>query len=58
MPTTNEKAKRELGWESEYPTYRDGLKQVVETWQADGTLAELQGGSTAETTTPLQGEAA
>ncbi|UTF53316.1 NAD-dependent epimerase/dehydratase family protein [Natronosalvus rutilus] len=41
MPTTNAKAKRELGWEPEHPTHRDGLKQVVETWESDGTLAEL-----------------
>ena len=42
MPTTNEKARRELGWEPEYSTYRQGLKQVVETWRDDGTLAELR----------------
>ncbi|WP_440009583.1 NAD-dependent epimerase/dehydratase family protein [Halomicrococcus sp. SG-WS-1] len=58
MPTTNEKAKRELDWEPEYPTYRDGLEQVVETWKADGTLAELRDESTAETTTSPRGEAA
>jgi nucleoside-diphosphate-sugar epimerase len=58
MPTTNEKARRELGWEPEYPTYRDGLKQVVETWDADGTLAELHPESTAETTSRSPGEAA
>lgn len=56
MPTTNEKAKRELDWEPEYPTYREGLKQVVETWQADGTLAELREESTGEPVTPLQRE--
>lgn len=37
-PTTNEKAKRDLDWEPAYPTYRDGLDRVVETWRADGTL--------------------
>jgi nucleoside-diphosphate-sugar epimerase len=45
MPTTNEKAKRDLGWEPEYPTYREGLRQVVDTWAADGTLDELRGES-------------
>lgn len=45
MPTTNGKAKRDLAWEPEYPTYREGLKQVVEAWEADGTLAELRGES-------------
>ena len=48
MPTTNEKVKHELGWKPEYPTYRDGLKQVVETWHADGTLAELGEESTTQ----------
>ena len=58
MPTTNEKAKRGLGWEPTYPTYLDGLKHVVETWRADGTLAELRGESTAGAVAPSQGEAA
>lgn len=43
MPTANEKAQRELDWELEYPTYRDGLEQVVEVWETDGTLDELRG---------------
>jgi hypothetical protein len=43
MPTTNETAKRELDWEPASPTYRDGLEQVVETWETDGTLEELRG---------------
>lgn len=43
MPTTNEKARRELGWEPAHPTYREGLRQIVETWERDGTLAELRG---------------
>jgi nucleoside-diphosphate-sugar epimerase len=45
MPTTNRKARRELDWEPEYPTYREGLRQVVETWRDDGTLVELRDGS-------------
>lgn len=43
MPTTNAKAKRDLDWEPAYPTYRDGLEQVVEVWETDGTLDELRG---------------
>lgn len=43
MPTSAEKFRADVGWEPEYPTYREGLEQVVETWEADGTLAELQG---------------
>jgi hypothetical protein len=45
MPTTNEKARRDLDWEPTYPTYREDLRQVVETWREDGTLAELRGES-------------
>lgn len=43
MPTTNAKAKQDLDWEPAYPTYRDGLEQVVEVWETDGTLDELRG---------------
>jgi nucleoside-diphosphate-sugar epimerase len=53
MPTTNERARRELDWEPEYPTYREGLRQVVETWRADGTLVELRGESPAEASPPV-----
>lgn len=42
MPTTNEKATDELGWQPTYPSYREGLQQVVDTWRADGTLRELR----------------
>jgi len=34
--------KRPAG-EPTYPTYREGLDHLIETWEADGTLAELQG---------------
>jgi nucleoside-diphosphate-sugar epimerase len=43
MPTTNERAREELGWEPEYPTYREGLEGIAETWRADGTIDELRG---------------
>lgn len=42
FPTTNEKFRRATGWEPAYPTYRDGLDAIVETWRADGTLAALR----------------
>jgi nucleoside-diphosphate-sugar epimerase len=41
MPTTSEKFRRATDWEPEYPTYRDGLQQIVQTWEDDGTLATL-----------------
>jgi len=43
MPTSSEKFRTDVDWEPEYPTYREGLEQVVETWRANGTLAELRG---------------
>ena len=43
MPTTAERFRREVGWEPRYPTYREGLRQVVETWREDGTLRALRG---------------
>jgi nucleoside-diphosphate-sugar epimerase len=48
MATTNEKAKRELGWEPTYSTYRAGLDEILDRWETDGTLAELRGESTAD----------
>ena len=53
MPTTNERAKRDLGWEPSYPTYREGLEQVVGTWRADGTLADLRDDPATEATDPV-----
>lgn len=44
MPTTNERFEGETGWEPTYPTYRDGLRQVVETWRAEGTIRETADG--------------
>ncbi len=44
MPTTNQKFKRATGWEPTYPSYTDGLQQVVDSWLDDGTLTEQGGG--------------
>lgn len=41
MPTTNEKARRELGWEPEYSTYREGLRQVVDRWRETGEIVDV-----------------
>ncbi|WP_226023297.1 NAD-dependent epimerase/dehydratase family protein [Halomicrobium salinisoli] len=51
MPTSSEKFRADVGWEPDYPTYREGLEQVVEAWRADGTLAELRGDEDADTGT-------
>ena len=40
MPTTNEKAKRELGWVPEHATYREGLGQVVDQWGETGAVVD------------------
>ena len=58
MPTTNERARAELGWEPEYPTYRGGLARIVETWRADGTLADLRSENPSETAVPTGEESA
>jgi nucleoside-diphosphate-sugar epimerase len=42
MPTTSERFCEGTGWQPTYETYREGLKQTVETWREDGTLAELR----------------
>ncbi len=44
MPTDARRFRDDVDWEPEYPTYREGLAQVVETWADDGTLAELRHG--------------
>lgn len=52
MPTSADRFEADVGWEPEYPTYREGLEQVVETWEADGTLAELRGGEDVSDSVP------
>lgn len=44
MPTTNERFRSDVGWEPKYPTYREGLTQVVETWKNDGPLTTTSAG--------------
>ena len=44
MPTTNSAFAEDAGWSPEYPTYREGIEQVVETWREDGTLRETPDG--------------
>jgi len=52
FPTSNDRFAAATGWEPEYPTYREGLETVVETWERDGTLAELRGEEGASDTAP------
>ncbi|WP_458206889.1 NAD-dependent epimerase/dehydratase family protein [Haladaptatus sp. NG-SE-30] len=42
-PTSNERFRETLDWEPRYPTYREGIADVVETWREEGTLAEMAG---------------
>ncbi len=44
MATANDMFEREIGWEPMYPTFREGLQQVVETWVNDNTLRETPEG--------------
>ena len=37
--TSNARFRREVGWSPRFPTYREGLEQVVEAWEAEGLTA-------------------
>jgi nucleoside-diphosphate-sugar epimerase len=52
MPTTATRFREATGWEPTYPTYREGVRQVVDTWREDGTLAALKSGKSAGETVP------
>ncbi|HEX2203631.1 MAG TPA: NAD-dependent epimerase/dehydratase family protein, partial [Longimicrobium sp.] len=38
MNTSNAKLRRELGWVPRYPTYREGIAQMVAAWREEGFL--------------------
>ncbi|KZN24632.1 epimerase [Haladaptatus sp. R4] len=38
MPTTNDRFRETFDWKPRYRSYREGLDEVVETWDEDGTL--------------------
>ncbi len=38
MPTSNERFRETFDWQPRYESYRDGLTEVVETWEEDGPL--------------------
>lgn len=44
MPTSNDRFRATFGWEPVYPTVDEGLEQVVEAWEADGTIESTEGG--------------
>lgn len=44
MPTTSERFREDVGWQPQYSTYREGLRQVVEAWLDDGTLRDTPDG--------------
>ena len=46
MPTSNDRFHDATGWEPMYPTYQDGLSQVVSTWLNNGILRETDTGYT------------
>lgn len=43
MRTTNERFKAATGWEPAYPSYREGLDQIVGTWREEGTVRTGRG---------------
>lgn len=42
--TSNDRFCRAVDWEPAFPTHREGLRGVVETWLEDGTLREVDDG--------------
>lgn len=44
MPTSSDRFREAVGWEPLYPTCREGLAQVVETWRENGTLVKSEDG--------------
>jgi 2-alkyl-3-oxoalkanoate reductase len=38
MNTSNARIRRELGWAPRYPTYREGIAQMVAAWREEGFL--------------------
>lgn len=41
--TSNARFKEEVGWAPRYPTFREGLDQVITEWRTEGFLAGKQG---------------
>lgn len=37
--TSNARARRDLGWSPRYPSFREGLAQIVSAWEAEGFAA-------------------
>ncbi len=42
MPTNNQAFRDAFGWEPGYPSYEEGLEQVVERWLEDGTIVRKE----------------
>jgi nucleoside-diphosphate-sugar epimerase len=47
MNTSSAKIRRELGWAPRYPTYREGLAQVLAAWREEGFPAASRAGTAA-----------
>lgn len=44
FPTDADRFRRGVGWKPTYPTFREGLAQVVDAWSEDGTIRETESG--------------
>lgn len=38
--TTSERFRRDFGWTPKYPTYREGLEQILSAWKAENSAAQ------------------
>ncbi|WP_435156870.1 NAD-dependent epimerase/dehydratase family protein [Haladaptatus sp. DFWS20] len=58
FPTDADRFRRDVEWEPTYSTYREGLAQIVEQWEKDGTLHSTTTGYEWSGTRPAKQEGA
>ena len=44
FPTDADRFRQDVGWEPTYPTYREGLARIIETWENDGAIRKTTSG--------------
>jgi len=50
--TSNARFQREFGWTPRYPSYREGLDQIINAWKMEGFLLKTQADPTMSSTPP------
>lgn len=54
FPTAYDRFVHEVDWEPQYPTYREGLESIIETWLEDGRLVVTDDGYAWSDTVPTR----